>query len=283
MRSAMDHRPLGRSPMPVRLQAAVTTSNIQAQIAALKGEILMLQHRFEETRLQGECHHEMETLERKLMSLNAVFPDDGSNNFDVKCTLLEILVEQIKSISSAALERAGPIPAGSAAEQQQILINGGGGGFRPGSAGGLPPPVPSRTHGFLKLVDFVVNVADRKRVWDARVEAETTKLAGETLTIGLKTPSDHADDLLSSATAKAAEMSVIDLAMNEPTAAEVRKLVAEQKQLQEQIKTMLQKSTTTDARNQRKSIVASNASAAFGGAANNTNASMTSSHLNAAM
>lgn len=259
MRSAMDHRPLGRSPMPVRLQAAVTTNNIQAQIAALKGEILMLQHRFQETRLQGECHHDMEAIERKLMTLNAVFPDDGSTNYDVKCTLLEILVEQIKSISSAALERAGPLQNFSELKPVGGLMNSGS--------------IPSRTHGFLKLVDFVVNVADRKRVWDARVEVEASK---SDMLIS-KTPSDHADDFATAAV-KAAEMNVIDLAMNEPTAAEVRKLVAEQKQLQEQIKAMLQKNAG-DSRGPRKSLVPGSAAAAAAVGQSALNGSTTSSHL----
>lgn len=228
-RSAMEHRPLGRSPMPMRLQAAVQTNNIAAQIAALKGEIVMLQHRFQETRLEGESHHEMETLERKLTSLNPMFPDDGSTNFDIKCTLLEIMLEQIKAISAAALERSGSPPD--------------------------PAPVSSRTHTFLKLVDFVATFADRKRVWDARIEAAEHAAAQSAAAEQAAADSASVDDHISAQTRK--DITAFDLAMNEPTAAEVRKLVAEQKQLQEQIKTMLSKSAVDSRKDARRSISSS--------------------------
>lgn len=218
-RTAFEQRPLGRSPLPVRLQTAITTSSIQSQIAALKGEILMLQHRFQETRFNGECNAEMESLERKLMQLSPIFPDDGSTNLDVKCSLLEIMLEQVKSISAAVLERCdAPVDAS---------------------------PVPSRSHNFLRLVEFVASLADRKRVWDERVADEVVHKAAESADAAPLS----GDDLQARR-----DMTTLDLAMNEPTAAEVRKLVQEQKQLQESLKAVLAKQAKDEQAKARRSL-----------------------------
>jgi hypothetical protein len=203
-KTAFDLRPLGRSPMPVKLQTAVISNNIQSQISSLKSEVLMLQKRCEEVRPAGPSHAESEALEKKLLSLQPTFGDEPLHNLDVKCSLLELLLEQIKNLSFAALGRCD-------ADMGSMFI-------------------PTRCSAFLKLIEYVVGVAERKKAWDEKLTHD--RAAVEAAVDGTARPKPLDSPYL---------IDSMDLALNEPTAAEVRKLAQEQRAMQEQLRAVLER------------------------------------------
>jgi hypothetical protein len=207
--SAFEQRPLGRSPLPVRLQAAVSSNNVLSSITSLKGEILLLQRRVEEAR-GTTANAEMESLEKRLMA----FPKelDETSILEAKTSLMEILLELIKNLSISALERSDPT----------VVLN----------------LLPTRTSAFLNLVDYVTNLGARRRVWDERVGEGASVTAAES---AAGATAGHVTQRGSTTGLTAREITTLDLALNEPTAAEVRKLAAEQRVLQEQLKAVLER------------------------------------------
>ena len=207
--SAFEQRPLGRSPLPVRLQAAVSSNNVLSSITALKGEILLLQRRIEEAK-GSTAVAEMESLEKRLMA----FPKemDEASIAEAKTSLMEILLELIKNLSICALEKSDP----------SVVLN----------------LLPTRTSAFLNLVDYVTNLGARRRVWDERV-GEAAQNHPSTAADGSHVAGISSRPVAGGTTAR--DMTTLDLALNEPTAAEVRKLAAEQRILQEQLRAVLER------------------------------------------
>jgi hypothetical protein len=192
----------------------VSSNSAVSNITALKGEILLLQRRIEEVR-GVTANHEMESLEKRLLSIPQEM--DEANLQEAKASLMEILLELMKNLSICTLERADPT----------VVLN----------------LLPTRTSAFLNVIDYVTNLGARRRVWDERV-GEKAAVTGPTSIAAAGGGSQQPREAAATAAAAAAaaarfSVSTLDLALNEPTAAEVRKLAAEQRILQSQLKAVL--------------------------------------------
>lgn len=194
-RKPFDVRPLGRAPMPHKLQAEVRGGSAVAVIAGLKSECLMLQRRIDELRHE-DAGVEMALLEQTLVGIQAV--DVGDRIEAAKSTLLELIVQKVQELSRAMLQ---------ACEVDS-----------PAAAG------PGRTAAFTALVDHVASIMERKALWEQRIERAHAATLNAKSVNSAGTQSDGA-------AFHGATIDTLDLALNEPTVAEVRKLIEEQRRL----------------------------------------------------
>ena len=194
---------------------------------------------------------ELRAIEQQLIAIHpsALLSDKGVA--EAKAALMELLIERIKAVSIAALRK---VDAGAA--ETRVM--------------------PSRVSGFTTLIKYVMEIAERKRAWEGRVRhihqnmssAEQNGVGGygEENTSGFQqgaggyrgmvpspppasglsggglspTRTPLATAAASAASQQHPPVTLLDLALNEPTVSEIQSLIAEQRQLQATLKQLLE-------------------------------------------
>jgi chromosome segregation ATPase len=221
--TAQQVRPLGRVATPLRKQVADHGSNPESVIAAIKGDLMTVQRRIDKAHMLDRSSSEMEFLERHLLNLNATTGDELATSETIN-TLLEMLVQRFNALSITALESCGETVNAS----------------------------PGRIGSFLALTDFVHSIAERKRLWDAAAPA---------LRDSWSQPDDS--ELAMSAAATASKSRAVNPsltrtsledALNEPAVSQLRRLIADQRDLQQQLQASLEHSNVAAAKAKEESL-----------------------------
>ena len=203
--TAQQTRPLGRVTAPLRRQVAEHGSNPESVIAAIKADLFGVQRRIDDIRNIDRTSSEMEFLERHLITMCATPGDDQSTTETIN-SLLEMLTQRFNTLATAAL---------TACDEDTTHI-----------------PV-GRTGGVAALADFVRSIADRKKLWDA--QAPSLRDAAWQTDAEAAQPRNAA----SPETSHRRGRTSLDDALNEPTVSQLKKLIADQRSLQQQLHTAL--------------------------------------------
>jgi len=203
--TAQQTRPLGRVAAPLRRQVAEHGSNPESVIAAIKADLFTVQRRIDDIRNIDRTSSEMEFLERHLLTLNATPGDDQASTETIN-SLLEMLTQRFNTLSTAALtacdEDTSHIPVG-------------------------------RTGGVVALANFVRSIAERKKLWDA--QAPSLRDATWQTDPEAHLPAGGPSGSSSPHQRGRGGRTTLDDALNEPTVSQLKKLIADQRNLQQQL------------------------------------------------